>query len=293
LFLNGSSSIEPRASVRWQVNNRNSVAFGFGAHSQLQALGVYFAKPDNGNGAYLPNKDLEFTKAKHYVLSFQHSFNRFLMLKAEAYYQQLYNVPVSIYDSSTVSTLNIEQDYISDPLINKGEGRNYGIELSLEKYLSNSFYYTVSTSLYESRYTAADGIERDTRFNGNYMGSLVAGKEFVTSDKRRTLGLNFKVIYAGGLRYTPIDEERSIQQGYPFYMEKQAFTLKNPDYFRTDLRLSMKWNRKNFTSTLSLDIQNVTNRLNVYTQWFDTETNKLVTAYQVGLIPILNYKIEF
>ena len=55
----------------------------------------------------------------------------------------------------------------------------------------------------------------------------------------------------------------------------------------------MKWNKRNFTSTLSLDIQNVTNRLNVYNQYFDEEKNMTVYNYQTGLIPVLNYKIEF
>jgi hypothetical protein len=55
----------------------------------------------------------------------------------------------------------------------------------------------------------------------------------------------------------------------------------------------MKWNRKRLTSTLSLDIQNLTNRLNVYGEYFDSEKAGVVTSYQNGLIPVLNYKIEF
>jgi len=77
------------------------------------------------------------------------------------------------------------------------------------------------------------------------------------------------------------------------FKEKEAYTLQNTPYFRADIGISMKWNRKHFTSTLSLDIQNVTNRLNVFGQWYDSEKNKIVTSYQTGLIPILNYKIEF
>lgn len=55
----------------------------------------------------------------------------------------------------------------------------------------------------------------------------------------------------------------------------------------------MKWNRKRLTSTLSLDIQNVTNRLNVYHQEYDAEKQEVINIYQNGLIPVLNYKIEF
>ena len=205
----------------------------------------------------------------------------------------MYNVPVSVYDSSTLSVLNVESEYLTDPLENEGTGRNYGIEVSLEKYLSNAFYYTLSTSLYESKYKAKDGVERDTRFNGNFLVNLVAGKEFISSNRLKTFGINIKTIYAGGLRATPIDLARSIAEGGTVYKEQEAFTVQNKDYFRTDLRVSMKWNRKRLTSTLSLDIQNVTNRQNVYGQWFDSDKQQLVTSYQLGLIPVLNYKVEF
>ena len=209
------------------------------------------------------------------------------------YYQQLFNVPVSIYDSSTLSTLNVQNDYLTDPLENTGRGRNYGVEISMERYLQNNFYLTLSNSVYQSKYTAKDGVERNTRFNGNYIITLIGGKDFVNVRKSKTYGINLKTIYAGGLRTTPINFAASQQQGYTVFNEKDAYSLQNPAYFRTDLRVSIKWNRKNFTSTLSLDIQNITNRLNVFSQGYDEEKNEVITNYQTGLLPILNYKIEF
>ena len=89
------------------------------------------------------------------------------------------------------------------------------------------------------------------------------------------------------------DRQASTEKGYTVFDEQQAFTLQNPAYFRADLRLSLQWNRKNRTSTLSLDIQNLTNRLNVSNQRYDEEKQTVVNTYQTGLIPILNYKLEF
>jgi outer membrane receptor protein involved in Fe transport len=182
---------------------------------------------------------------------------------------------------------------VLDPLVNKGKGKNYGVEISLERYLRNNFYLTLSNSLYQSKYTALDGIERNTRFNGNYIVTLIAGKDFISDNKKKMFGINIKTIYAGGLRTTPIDLAASQGKGYTVFEEYNANTLQNPDYFRTDLRVSMKWNKRHITSTLSLDIQNVTNRLNVYNQYFNEDDNKIVYSYQTGLIPVLNYKIEF
>jgi hypothetical protein len=294
LSLNNTSSIEPRFSAKWNLSNKSSLAIGYGLHSQVQVLGVYFTQAKKPDGSYsLPNKDLGFTRANHYVLSFSQRLSKNLLLKTEIYYQQLFNVPVSLKDSSTFSALNILDDYVLDPLENKGKGKNYGIEISIERYLRNNFYLTLSNSFYQSKYTAADGVERNTRFNGNYISTLIAGKDFVSQNQRRTLGINIKTIYAGGLRTTPIDAEASQQKGYTVFKDNEAYSLQNPAYFRADLRVSIKWNRKHFTSTLSLDIQNLTNRVNVYNQRYDEEKNEIVTNYQAGLIPVLNYKIEF
>lgn len=294
LALNNTSSAEPRFSAKWHINNKSSIAAGYGLHSQVQVWGVYFAKQENADGSFsMPNKDLDLTKAHHYVLSYNYWLAKNLLLKTELYYQQLFNVPVSIKDSSTFSTLNIQDGYVLDPLVNTGKGKNYGVEISLERYLQKNFYLNLSNSFYQSKYTASDGVERNTRFNGNYIITLIAGKEFVSKNNARTFGINIKATNAGGFRTTPIDLKTSQEKGYTVFNESQAYSLQNPAYFRADLRVSMKWNSRNITSTLSLDIQNLTNRQNVYNEYFDNEKNKIVTSYQTGLIPVLNYKIEF
>jgi outer membrane receptor protein involved in Fe transport len=294
LLYNSTSSIEPRASVKWDLSKKTSLAFGYGLHSQVQAWGVYFAQTtDANNTRQQPNRNLDFTRAHHFVLSHNYLLSKNLRIKTELYYQKLFNVPVSANNTATNSTLNIISEYLTEPLVNKGKGRNYGIELSLEKYLSNNFYWLWSNSFYQSKYTALDGVERNTRFNGGHINTLLAGKDFVSERKSKTFGINIKTIYAGGLRTTPIDAVQSKIKGYTVYNQQQAFSLQNPSYFRTDLRISMKWNRRQRTNTLSLDIQNLTNRQNVYNQWFDGVQNKVVYNYQNGLIPILNYKVEF
>jgi TonB dependent receptor/Carboxypeptidase regulatory-like domain len=294
LALNNSASAEPRLSAKYTISHKSSIALGYGLHSQQQVMGVYLAQlQDAAGNNYNPNKYLGFTKSHHYVLSYNYRAGKNVQLKTEWYYQQLFNVPVSTKPGSTFSTLNIMEGYVLEPMANKGKGKNYGVEISIERYLNNNFYLTLTNSLYQSRYTAFDGIERNTRFNGNHVGTFIAGKDFVNTSKRKTIGLNIKTIYAGGLRTTPIDYDASQTNGYAVYKDAEANSLQNPAYFRTDIRLSIKWNKKHLTSTLSLDIQNVTNRLNVYNQSYDETKNEIITNYQTGLLPILNYKVEF
>lgn len=293
LNLNKSAALEPRAAIKWDANNQNSFSVGYGLHSQIQPMGVYFARtPENGNWTE-PNRNLGMTRSHHFVLAWNRQLAKGLKLKTELYYQHLLKVPVSIYDTSSYSSINMIAGFMTEALENKGRGKNYGLEISLEKQLRNYFYFLLSNSLYQSKYTGADGIERNTRFNGNFANTFTAGKEFVNHSNKRSIGINIKTVYAGGYRTTPIDLQASINEGYTKYVESKAYSERIPGYFRTDLRISLKMNKPGYTSTFSLDFQNLTNRKNVYDYFFDRHKGEIVTYYQTGIIPVFNYKIEF
>lgn len=295
LFDNNSTSVEPRASVKYEVTEQKSISLGYGLHSQMQPVGIYEAQRTIANGVIeQPNKNLGFNKAHHVVLAYDQSLTKYLRIKAETYYQRLYNLAVFADANRPQAVTNNEDGYITDPLVNKGTGRNYGVELTLEQFTHNNLYFLLSTSLYDSKYKALDGVLRNSRYNGSYAFSFTAGKEFHSAgSKNRIYGINLRTLYSGGFRTTPIDFNRSIVEGETKYIESEAYSEKLPDYFRTDLRLSIKRNRARMTSTLALDIQNVSNRKNVYGSYFDPQTGKVKTAYQLPLLPILSYRIEF
>jgi hypothetical protein len=295
LGLNGNSALEPRLGVRWNISGTQSIGAGFGTHSRNESMAVYFARQSLGNGQYSQaNKNLKLSKARHYVLSYDQMIREDLRFKAETYYQQLYNLAIGADPNSTVAALNSQTGLIADSLVSKGTGRNYGVELTLEKFFTNNYYFLVTSSLYNSKYTAADGVERNTRFNGNHILNILGGKEFkVGKEKGNLIGANIRVLWAGGNRYTPINVEQSRLEGKAIYYENQRFEAQAADYFRTDIRVSYRKNRPKASYILSLDIQNTTNRLNVYNQYYDEETQSLKTSTQTGLIPVLNYRIEF
>ena len=152
----------------------------------------------------------------------------------------------------------------------------------------------VTGSLFESKYTMMDGIERNTRFNSNYIGNFVAGKEFlVGKNKQNIIGTNIRTIWRGGYRDIPLDVAASNEQNKDIRDYDKAFETKAPDYFRVDLGVSYRKNKPTWSWVLSLDIQNATNRSNVYGQYYSSETKNIETSYMVGLIPVLNYRIEF
>ena len=296
LFLNNSNSLEPRASLKYQLNVKNNLALGYGLHSQLQPIGVYFAKVEQVNDQYVtPNKNLGLSKAHHIVLGYDHFLNEYSHVKIETYYQHLFNVPISNDASKMYSILNEVDGYYTGQLVNKGLGKNYGAELTYERFLNKNLYYLLSGSLYESKFKAPNGSWYNTRFNTNYALTLTLGKEWILSDryKNRIIGFNFKSMYVGGFRYTPIDLPASMAAGETKFKETETYTKKNPDYYRLDIRASVKRNYKKVTTTFALDIQNTTNRKNVGGQYFDSKTGEIKYWYQAPLIPILSYRVEF
>jgi hypothetical protein len=291
LFENGSASLEPRASARFDIDDRQAVSLGYGLHSQMQPLGVYEARVAHSDGTVtMPNSNVGFNKAHHFVAGYDRSLTKYLRIKSEVYYQHLFNIAVVDDPASPTSTLVVEEGYLTLPLVNEGKGVNKGVELTVEQFMHRNMYFLLSASLYDSKYKALDDIWHNTRFNGRHAISFTAGKDWAFRNNR-IFGVNLRTIYTGGFRVTPVDWEKSMTEGRIYIDPRRAFEEQLPDYFRTDLRISLKRNRERSTSTLSLDIQNATNRENVGGRNINLQGTSY--WYQLPLLPVFAYRIEF
>jgi len=297
-FLNHSSSIEPRLGLKYDINNNSSLTFGYGMHSQMQPINVYFLQTQNLDGTYsYNNKNLDFTKSNHYVFGYNLQPAQDWRIKTEIYYQSLYNVPVNTY-SSSYSMLNTGASFntdLEDNLINKGTGTNYGVELTIEKFFSKGYYGLFTSSLYNSKYQGSDGVERNTAFNGKYVYNILAGKEWnVGAGKRNKTSIDFKFTNAGGRYYTPIDLASSQTTGRE-QLSTNVYSSQYPNYTRMDIKFGYTFNSKmkKLSQTFSLDIQNVTNHKNVFSQTYDDRNQNVSWKYQLGFFPNFVYKIQF
>ena len=288
--FNQTKSVEPRFSLQYKLSNNQTLSFAYGLHSQLQQPEIYFALATQ-NSAFLGNATLDVTKSHHYVLSHQYSLKKGSYFKTELFYQQIFNVPAALLNP-TFSTLNLVEDFTPEPLQNAGMGRNYGLELTYQQYLTNGFYALTNATLYNATYKNSDGIERNSRFNGKHIFNLTLGKEWERS-KNRILGTSIRVIWLGGFYEREVNEQASIDNKRLIYKNADAFTVKQPDYFRPDFRIYLKKSKEKYSRTLALDIQNIANYQNVSYSYYDILQNKIVRQYQLGLIPILSYRWEF
>jgi hypothetical protein len=296
LALNKNYTIEPRLGVKWNINKTQRLSFGAGMYSKVEPVSIYLSEMELEDGTTIShNKDLDITKAAHLVLGYNWNFARDFSIKTEVYYQYLYDVPVKPGDTTNViSALNFGSGFTNEKLINEGTGRNYGVELTLEKFFSKNWYMLATASLFESKYTMPDGIERNTRYNSKYIYNLVGGKEYLVGrDKQNIFGVNIRSMWRGGYRTVPLDVDASYEQNKEVLNYDEAFETKAPDYFRVDVGVSYRKNKPSWSWILSLDIQNVTNRANVWGEYYSSETKNIEQSYMVGMVPILNYRIEF
>ena len=219
-----------------------------------------------------------------------------LRLSIEPYYQYLNNVPVA--PDSYISTLNIQNNLFFDQtLISNGTGRNYGVDFTLEQYLTDGVYYLLTTSVFNSKYTPTDGIERNTRLNKNYVLNALVGKEWqVGKSKNNTFSANVRLNYLGASRVEAIDQVGSENAQDIVYGETDgeiSFVQKHKSTPIWSFTLSYRKNKPKFSSVWSLQILNSSHSEEYVTDIFNTNTQMVEQKYSGILIPNLSYKIEF
>ncbi|WP_293905214.1 MULTISPECIES: TonB-dependent receptor [unclassified Sphingobacterium] len=296
--LSKTWAFEPRLGLNWRVAADQTISFGTGLYNRLEPLAYYFAKSGNQTSAE-PNKLLSPTRSAQAVIGYEKNLSRTLRFKTEIYYQHLYDVPVSTDPEVNFSLLNVSDIAAIGTssyrqLVNKGTGKNYGIELTLEKSLSQGYYFIATTSLFDSKFKALNGKEYNTTFNTRYIGNLLLGKEWaVGKNKSNLFGLNTKLIYAGGRKYSPVLAEESLRLDEEIIDQDRINTLTAAPYVRVDFSSSYRINRRKVSHLFILDIQNLLNRENTVGMHYNFSKRIIEPQKWTGIIPTINYRIEF
>lgn len=293
LTLNDKYTIEPRIGVRWQSSSKSSFAIAYGLHSRMEKMDVYYVKTP-GKGNDLSNKNLDFTKAHHVVLSYNYKISDDMNLRFEPYFQYLYDVPV-IADSS-FSILNRNNFYVEEALVNKGKGRNFGIDITLEKYLTNGLYYMVTGSIFSSKYRGGDGIWHDTKFNRNFIVNGLIGKEWMMGrNKQNILSVNLRLTVQGGNRYTPVLEEESLNHPdkETQYDETRPYSKQFSPMFIGNYTISYKINKKKVSHEFALKGINATGAKDYHGHEYNIKKGVIEAKTTSTSIPNISYKIQF
>jgi hypothetical protein len=305
---NSLSPAEPRVGFKYRMKGDQSIFAGAGLHSQTQPYYTYAYDPDNDGNAH--NLKMDFSRSLHSGLGYEKSFGPGLNFKTEAYYQYLYNLPINTM-SNSFSLVNagggFSRVFPNDTLVNSGKGINYGLEFTLQKYFSKSFFFMVSASVYDSKYLASDGIWRNTSYKGSnisnnidlsYVWNVLAGKEFKIG-KKQVIGVGTKITRAGGRRYGLVDIAQTEASKEIIFKDSLFNENTFRDYFRVDLKISWRMNTQKLTHEFGLDLVNLLNTRNLlslaYAPKLDPNdtSEPIAEKAQLGRLPIFYYKIDF
>jgi len=251
--LNNNYTVEPRLALKWDINTQQNLGLAYGLHSRLEKLNYYFTKDEMTN-THL-NKDLDFTKSHHFVISYSLKLSDFWLFKIEPYYQFLFDVPV----------------------------------------IRNSYFYSMLTaSVFNSEYLDGLDVWRNTRFNKNYILNLLAGKEwYFGENNRKIFGVNIRMTAQGGDRYVPYFEQESINTQNVIFDYNNAFSEKFDPNLILHFSTNYKINKEKTTHEFALKILNATGYGDFQGFKYNQQTMEIDETSEVIFIPNLSYKISF
>jgi hypothetical protein len=301
LALNSGGSLEPRLGIAWNFTPGQTFTLGYGLHSKTLPIFLYFMDVDLPDGShYCPNKNLGPIRSHHFVAGYKCNITETISLKLEAYYQYLFNAAVDAKPNDfTILNSNSFNFSPPDSMKNTGKGLNYGLELSLEKYLDKGFYGLLTSSLFKSECAGSNGKMQPSAFDGRYVVNLVGGKEFRLKSRKeapkskKIIAADIRVCTAGGQRYTPVDVEKSLQSHVTVYADDRPYSKQFKDYFRSDIRIAYRMDSKKISQEFAFDIQNFTNQKNPLYVQFNFKTGKEEAVNQLGLFPMVQYRVIF
>ena len=290
--LNNQWLVEPRISLQYKTSPSSTLSLAYAMNSRKETTDTYFVLMD---GKY-PNEDLGLTRSHHISASFAQRLGENAMLKIEPYWQWLFDVPVE--QGTTYSILNHRKFFQDRALVNEGADRNYGIDLTLERYLKDGLYGMITATLFKSEYRDAQGQWHHSRHDRRYITNILGGKEWMVGKARKNVfGINGRLTMMGGDRYTPIPEGITFEE-----------VMKRPDKsIPEDEGMDPFTKQKGMNVGYAFSVKYTINKrhtshhfileyLQMKTfqgQTFDLKTHEIVDKFTSLTFPNIAYRVEF
>ena len=290
--LNDQWLVEPRISVQYKTSPSSTLSLAYALNSRKESTDTYFVTMAEGN----PNKDLGLTRSHHISASFAQRLGDNAMLKVEPYWQWLFDVPVE--QGTTYSIINHNMFFQDRALTNDGAGRNYGIDLTLERYLKDGLYGMLTATLFKSEYRDAQGQWHHSRHDRGYITNILGGKEWMVGKaKKNVFGINGRLTLMGGDRYTPIPDGTTFE-GIMQRPDKSIPEVEGADPFtkQKGMNVGYAFSVKYTINKRHTSHHFILEYLQMKTfqgQTFDLRTHEIVDKFTSLTFPNVAYRVEF
>ena len=281
--LNSKFTFSPRFSISYPLSGITNFNLSTGIYHQTPSYIWLIADRTNRN--------LKSIKVNQFILGFDHQLNDDALLKIEGFVKDYNNYPTSLIRqylvlSNTGAGFSGSDDNFSsfglEPLVSSGYGISRGVELSIQKKLSDTPYYGIFSFTYaKSDFTSFDGIKRDGAYDQNFIINLSGGYKI---DKHWEVSTKFR--FASGRPYTPFQNNGTqLVSDYNSRRLKSAHSL--------DLRVDRRWNFQGWSLITYLDIQNIYNQKNLSGIRWDRKKNQIDESSSIGILPSIGISAEF
>ncbi len=246
------STFSPRLSLSYEFKENWRLNGSVGRYYKLPPYTILGFR-DNNN--ILVNKDVEYTVSDHYVLGIQHYFSPSASISLEGFYKRYDDYPVSILDEVSLANKGADFEVLgSEDVATVGRGRSYGAELQFQQKLSNNFYGIFAYTWFFSEFT---GFDRNV-----YLPSVWDSRHLISFTGGYKLKQNWEVSaryrFAGNTPFVPTDQEATLANYPEVILDYDRLGQEELDIFsQLDIRIDKKWNFKNVSLDVFVEVQNV------------------------------------
>lgn len=285
--FNEEKMLQPRVSTRYALDDAWTLTAAVGRHSQFIREFRFIAEE-------LGNPDLKQPDAKHYVVGFEHQYDDSWSTKLEVYYKDI--------DELIVANPALESDPNAITYVNGGTGEAYGLELLINKNLTDKWYGWLSVAYSKTKRTNdLTGLNLDYELDRPWIVNLVA-----TYQKNEKTSYGFKWRYQSGSLVTPvvgttpyyqcnnvITENNTCGASEPYIydpIEGKPNSQRLSPTHRLDFRLDHDVSKR---STVYFEIINLYNRANVSDYSYNKDYTEKEEVTSLPIIFSLGAKLVF
>ncbi len=282
-YITHHFTFSPRAMLSCRLSKKTMLNASAGIYYETPEILWLLCDPDN--------KDLLSLKVEHFVLGAEHYILPNFRINAEAYYKQYENYPVDMYNPILMyinSGTDIRPNFIHKAA-SKGNGYFIGSDLSIEyKNSGEGFYGMLNLSLSTSGFAALEGGILPGEFDYGKQILFIAGYQLPGN---WSFGLRLK--YSGPRPTLSYDTVNSAFLGMDYYNKSRYLKDKLPYYMRADLRVDKMFRWGNFTGSIYAEVENIFNRDNIYTLYWNPEIKGVSPFYNLSILPVLGFNVKF
>ena len=292
-FLDRSSYLSPRLSLKYKLTSRNSLRLSGGVYRQSPSY-VWVVNPENRKLTALTN-----TMS---VLGWDCLYRDDVRVSFETYYKRYRDLPGGILPgvtdyvvmNNTGTGYGGREDNFQSfgyfTLTSTAKGEAYGAEFLVQKKFSEiPLYGLFSLSYGKSEITANNGVtypgQYDQRFILNLSGGYILNSKWEFAAKFR---------YFTGVPYTPVyrPSENPLNPGSIQNLPDEYLTARLKAAHHLDIRIDRYFNFSDWTLILYLDVQNLYDFRIPQRPGYDFWDDEISTASDIGILPSIGISVE-